>query len=151
IAAKGRPPEVNVGSFPAPLRALRATFVTIEIDGHLRGCVGSLAPGVPLISDVVTNTYKAAMQDRRFKPMTPEEIAKAAISISILSHMRPLAFADEPDLLERLRPAVDGLVIRDGNQRALFLPKVWEQMPSARDFVGRLKQKAGMPDAPLAA
>ncbi len=150
IATKGRPPEVNVATFPAPLRALRNTFVTIEIDGQLRGCVGSLAPGVPLIIDVVTNTYKAAMQDRRFKPMTPEEIAKATISISILSHMRPLPFASEPELLERLRPSVDGLVIRDGNSRALFLPKVWDQMPSARDFLGRLKQKAGMPEAPMA-
>jgi MEMO1 family protein len=150
IAAKGRPPEVNVPSFSPPLRALRCTFVTIELEGRLRGCVGTLAPVAPLISDVVTNTYKSAMMDRRFKPMTPEEIAKARISISILSHMRPLPFAGEPDLLDRLRPSVDGLAIHDGSQRALFLPKVWDEMPSPREFLMRLKQKAGLPDAPLA-
>ena len=149
IAAKGRPPEVNVGSFAAPLRALRATFVTIELNGRLRGCVGTLTPAVPLISDVVTNTHKAAMLDHRFQPMTPDEIAQAKISISILSHMRPLPFAGEPDLLDRLRPSVDGLAIRAGDQRALFLPKVWDDMPSPRDFLARLKQKAGLPDAPL--
>jgi AmmeMemoRadiSam system protein B/AmmeMemoRadiSam system protein A len=150
IAAKGRAPEVNAPSFPPPLRAMRNTFVTIEIDGRLRGCVGTLAPIAPLISDVVANTYKAAMQDRRFAPMTPEEIAKATISISILSHIRPLPFGTEPELLERLRPSVDGLAISDGDQRALFLPKVWSEIPSPHDFLARLKQKAGLPQVSLA-
>jgi AmmeMemoRadiSam system protein A len=149
IAVRGRPPEVKVESFAAPLRALRATFVTIELNGRLRGCVGTLAPAVPLISDVVTNTHKAAMMDHRFQPMTPDEITQAKISISILSHMRPLPFAGEADLLDRLRASIDGLAIRAGDQRALFLPKVWDDMPSPRDFVARLKQKAGLPDTPL--
>jgi AmmeMemoRadiSam system protein B/AmmeMemoRadiSam system protein A len=149
IAAKGRPPEVNIPSFPAPLRAHRATFVTIELAGQLRGCVGTLVPAAPLIADVVANTYKAAMQDHRFKPMTPEEIAQAEISISILSHLRPQVFTDEADLLDQLRPSVDGLVIRQGDQRALFLPKVWTDLPAPPEFLARLKQKAGLPEAPL--
>jgi AmmeMemoRadiSam system protein B/AmmeMemoRadiSam system protein A len=150
IAAKGRPPEVNIASFPPPLRAQRATFVTIELGGQLRGCVGTLAPVAPLIADVVANTHKAAMQDHRFKPMSAEEIAQATISISILSHLRPQPFVSEADLLDRVRPGMDGLVIRDGEHRALFLPKVWTDLPSPRDFIGRLKQKAGLPDVPLA-
>jgi AmmeMemoRadiSam system protein B/AmmeMemoRadiSam system protein A len=150
IAAKGRPPEVNISSFPPPLRAQRATFVTIELGGQLRGCVGTLAPAAPLIADVVANTYKAAIQDHRFKPMSADEIAQAAISISILSHLRPQPFVSETDLLDRVRPGVDGLVIRNGDRRALFLPKVWMDLPSPRDFLSRLKEKAGLPDAPLA-
>jgi MEMO1 family protein len=150
IAAKGRPPEVNIQSFPHALRAHRATFVTIELGGRLRGCVGTLAPVAPLIADVVANTHRAAMQDQRFKPMSTEEIAQATISISILSHLRPQPFVSEADLLDRLRPGVDGLVIRQDHHRALFLPKVWSDMPSPRDFLDRLKQKAGLGGAPLA-
>ena len=51
---------------------------------------------------------------------------------------------DEADLLSQLRPGVDGLVISDGNQRALFLPSVWEQLPTPDVFLGQLKHKAGM-------
>ena len=96
---------------------MRNTFVTLEIDGQVRGCVGALTPGrARLIVDVVTNTFKAAMQDRRFKPMTPEELAQAKVTISILSHMRPLPFASEGELLDRMRPEIDGLVLRDGDR-----------------------------------
>lgn len=149
LASQNGAPEVDTARVPAPLRALRNTFVTITIGGELRGCVGTLEPSAPLIADVVTNTRKAATQDRRFDPMTPEEIAAASISISILSHLRPIPFVGEADLLEQLRPSVDGLAIRDGEQRALFLPKVWDDLPSARDFLAHLKQKAGLPDRPL--
>jgi AmmeMemoRadiSam system protein A len=90
------------------------------------------------------------MQDHRFKPMSTEEIEQATISISILSHLRPQPFVSEADLLDRVRPGLDGLVIRQGDHRALFLPKVWSELPSPHDFLGRLKQKAGLPDAPLA-
>lgn len=149
LASQNGAREVDTARVPAPLRALRNTFVTITIGGELRGCVGTLERSAPLIADVVTNTRKAATQDRRFDPMTSEEIAAASISISILSHLRPIPFVGEADLLEQLRPSVDGLAIRDGEQRALFLPKVWDDLPSARDFLAHLKQKAGLPDRPL--
>jgi AmmeMemoRadiSam system protein B/AmmeMemoRadiSam system protein A len=149
LASQNGAPEVDAARVPAPLRALRNTFVTITIGDELRGCVGTLEPSVPLIADVVTNARKAATQDRRFDPMNPEEIAAASVSISILSHLRPIPFVGEADLLEQLRPSVDGLAIRDGEQRALFLPKVWDDLPSARDFLAHLKQKAGLPDRPL--
>ena len=149
LASQNGAPGVDMAPVPAPLRALRNTFVTITIGGELRGCVGTLEPSALLIADVVTNARKAATQDRRFDPMTPEEIAAASISISILSHLRPIPFVGEADLLEQLRPSVDGLAIRDGEQRALFLPKVWDDLLSARGFLAHLKQKAGLPDRPL--
>jgi AmmeMemoRadiSam system protein A len=99
---------------------------------------------------VVANTHKAAMQDHRFNPMSAQEIAQATISISILSHLRPQPFVSEADLLDRVRSGMDGLMIRQADHRALFLPKVWTDLPSPRDFLGRLKQKAGLPAAPLA-
>jgi hypothetical protein len=145
IGEKGRPPEVAVPTFPLPLRALRNTFVTLEIDGQVRGCVGTLTPISPLIADVVANTYKAAMLDRRFKPMTAEELRQAKVTVSILSHMRPLPFASEAELLDRMRPEIDGLVLRDGAQQALLLPKVWDALPQPEAFLAALKRKAGLP------
>jgi MEMO1 family protein len=149
VAKKGRAPNVEVATFAMPLRALRKTFVTLEVDGKLRGCVGSLAPVDALISDVVKNTYKAAMQDKRFKPMVAEELGKARVTISILSHPRLLPFASEADLVDRLRPEIDGLAIQGGGRRALFLPKVWEEIVQPAEILSRLKRKAGMPSEPL--
>jgi MEMO1 family protein len=147
IDKRGTPP--TLATVPLPLRAMRNTFVTLEVDGRLRGCIGSLAPSQPLIEDVVQNTRKAATADPRMKPMTAEEREKAAVTISVLSHLRPTSFASEDELLARLRPEVDGLAILDGERRALFLPKVWESHPQPKDFLGSLKRKAGLPDEPL--
>ncbi len=144
VVRTGRPPEVSVESFPMPLRALRKTFVTLEIDGNLRGCIGTVQPVNPLVRDVVENTCKSAMQDPRFGPLTAAELPGVAITVSILSHNRPLAFHDEADLLRQLRPGVDGLIIRDRGHGALFLPKVWDALPGKRDFLRQLKAKAGL-------
>jgi hypothetical protein len=149
IAGGERPPDVAATTFALPLRAVRRTFVSIEVDGRLRGCIGSLAAVNPLISDVVDNTFKAALQDPRVPPTSAEERARAEVTVAILSHMRPVPFSSEDELLEALRPEIDGLVIRDGERRALFLPKVWESVHGAREFLDRLKHKAGMPAAPL--
>ncbi len=149
LGETGKAANVNVESFELPLRALRKTFVTLEVDGQLRGCVGSLVATQPLIADVVGNTYKSATQDPRFKVMTPEEIGKVKVTISILSHLRPMSFGSDAELLDKLRPEIDGLVIRDGGRHSLFLPKVWDALPDPNDFLGHLKAKAGLPAAPL--
>ena len=54
--------------------------------------------------------------------------------------------ANEADLLNRLAPGIDGLVIVEGMNRATFLPKVWESLPEPRRFLAALKTKCGMPD-----
>jgi len=145
---RGRVPEVAVGTFPMALRNLRRTFVTLEVDGRLRGCIGSLEAAHPLVRDVVVNTGKSALNDPRFGPLAAADVARATITVSILSHTRPLPFTGEADLPEKLRPGVDGLVIEDGPNAALFLPKVWEVLPDPRQFLRQLKVKAGLdPDA----
>ena len=104
LAGQGSAPDVDTARVPPPLRALRNTFVTITIGGELRGCVGTLEPSTPLISDVATNAKKAATQDRRFDPMTPEEIAAATVSVSILSHLRELPFVSEQNSARAIAP-----------------------------------------------
>ena len=80
----------------------------------------------------------------RFGPVTAEEAAEIEVSISILSHPRPIAFTGEDHLLEQLRPEVDGVILRDGNRQALFLPKVWHDLPLPAHFLRQLKLKAGL-------
>jgi AmmeMemoRadiSam system protein B/AmmeMemoRadiSam system protein A len=149
IGKRGRPDDPPLPSVPLPLRAMRNTFVTLELEGQLRGCIGSLAPADPLIKDVEQNTRKAATADPRMPPMTAEERENATVTISVLSHMRQVPFATEGELLAGLRPEIDGLAISNGERRALFLPKVWQVHPQPEHFLAHLKRKAGLPDGPL--
>jgi AmmeMemoRadiSam system protein A len=142
------------GPMPAPdssgwtpeLVAPRATFVTLttEADG-LRGCRGTLEPCRPLGADVWYNAVASAFDDPRFAPITAAEFAALEIEISVLGPLVAVDVASESALVERLVPGRDGVVLCLGRQRATFLPKVWEQLPSATDFLGELKRKAGLP------
>ena len=149
--ATGRAPEPDIGpQTPPALAALRASFVTLTLDGHLRGCIGSVAPHRPLIEDVSANAVRAGFSDRRFPPVSAGELPRLSLEISILSHLRPIAFTDEADLLRQLRPDVDGLLIEARAEagaihRALFLPAVWENLSRPADFLHHLKIKAGLP------
>jgi AmmeMemoRadiSam system protein B/AmmeMemoRadiSam system protein A len=135
-------------SLPSPLPPVLqepgASFVTLKKQGNLRGCVGSLAAWRPLAEDIADNALKAAFHDPRFAPLASEEWAGLDLSLSILTPSEPMTFADEDDLLAQLRPRIDGLIIEDGPHRALFLPAVWDMVPNPADFLGHLKQKAGM-------
>lgn len=142
--AQGKPPAVNVDSFPEELRSPGATFVTVEKEGRLRGCIGSLQAHRPLVTDLVENAYRAGFKDPRFPPLSQEELEEVTFSISILSAPEPMAIKDEQDLLSQLVPNVDGLIIADQGRRATFLPQVWEQLPTPEVFLAHLKKKAGM-------
>ncbi len=146
VADGGRQPElVSDGPLSPPLLAQRATFVTLEREGALRGCIGSLAPQRPLLGDVAVNVVKAGFSDPRFGPLRDDELDGLDVTVSILSTPRPIAFADEAGLIAALDPDRDGLILADRGRSALFLPSVWEDLPDPRDFVLRLKMKAGLP------
>ncbi|MBL8700044.1 MAG: AmmeMemoRadiSam system protein B [Alphaproteobacteria bacterium] len=142
---RGAAPAIEVDRATVPLLAARrASFVTLTLDGRLRGCIGSLQPHRALAVDVATNAFKAGFADPRFAPLTAGEIARLGIHVSILSHARPIAASSEAALVRALRPDVDGLIIRDGARQAIYLPSVWASIPDAAAFVRQLKLKAGM-------
>ncbi len=141
---KGKPPQVALNTFKFPLRSIAKTFVTLKIDGKLRGCIGSMQPMQALVQDVVANSFKAAFADPRFKPLTAAEFPHIEVSISILSQPTALTLKNEADLLAKLQPDMDGLIIRGAGKQALFLPSVWEDIHHPRDFVQALKRKAGL-------
>lgn len=144
--AEHRPLAVDPEDFPLPLRQQRASFVTLNREGRLRGCIGALEARMPLVRDVVQHAYGAAFQDPRFQPVQAYELADLDIHISILTPNQPLAFHDEEDLLRQLRPGIDGLIIARGPRRATFLPAVWDSLPDPRQFLAHLKLKAGISD-----
>jgi len=144
LVADGKP-----GAPPAGepwLREARASFVTLMRGDELRGCVGALEAQRPLAEDVAENARAAAFEDARFKPLTRDEFARTDIEVSLLSTPKRLAFEDHADLIGRLRPGVDGIILEQGEEgrRATFLPQVWEGLPDPEQFIAHLRQKAGI-------
>ena len=130
-------------SFPSGLDGQGASFVTLTLDGQLRGCIGSLSPSGSLVEGVMDHARAAAFQDTRFDPVRREELPRLAVEVSLLSPLRPLTCSDEADLLGQLRPGLDGLVLDHEGHRAVFLPQVWKELPEPRAFLVALKRKAG--------
>jgi AmmeMemoRadiSam system protein A len=120
------------------------TFVTLKINGQLRGCIGNLTSDAPLVSGVRHNAISAAFHDPRFAPLSASELDQVEIEISILSEPQPLKYRNADDLIKQLRPRIDGLIIRRGHASATFLPQVWEQLPRPQDFLTHLCMKAGL-------
>jgi AmmeMemoRadiSam system protein A len=141
----GSPLQVNPDAYPAALAAWRASFVTLKRNEELRGCIGSLAPVSSLVEDVARNAFAAAFRDPRFPVLVAAELEGLKIEISVLGPTEPMEFRSEAELLNLLRPGIDGLVLHDGRHRGTFLPAVWESLPDPSDFLAHLKQKAGLP------
>jgi len=135
---------LDLETIPPRLREPCVTFVTLTRKGELRGCVGALEPYQPLAEDVREHAVAAALQDFRFPPVTPHELPEIEIEISRLTPPEPLDYTQLEELPSRIRPGVDGVVLRDGLRRATFLPQVWEKLPKPEDFLGQLCMKMGV-------
>lgn len=136
--------QPDPADYPNNLCQIRATFVTLDINHALRGCIGTLEASRPLIVDVAHNAYAAAFNDPRFPALTLSERKYLRIHISILTPPVPFEVSTEQDLLDKLIPGVDGLILQDTHHRSTFLPSVWESLPNPRDFLAHLKLKAGL-------
>jgi len=123
-----------------------ATFVTLTLHDHLRGCIGSLEARRSLREDVCANAVASAFRDPRFAPLGKEEFAAVVIEVSVLSEPEPINFSDEQDALAQLEPGLDGVILEYGMHRATYLPQVWAQLPAPKEFIDQLKVKAGLPD-----
>jgi AmmeMemoRadiSam system protein B/AmmeMemoRadiSam system protein A len=144
-AVSGKPITLDASSFPSALQRPGACFVSLYLDGRLRGCIGSLTAWRPLVADLADNAYKAGFRDPRFPPVSKGEAEAVEISLSLLTPGQPVAFTDEADLMSKVRPRRDGLIIEAGGKRAVFLPMVWESLPDPAEFLAHLKSKAGLP------
>jgi AmmeMemoRadiSam system protein A len=136
-------PPLDAASLTPSLREEGSSFVTLTVHGQLRGCIGSLEPYQSLAEDVREHAAAAALQDPRFPPVEPDELKGIEIEVSRLTRPVPLEYQDAEDLLARLCPHVDGVILRDGFQRATFLPQVWEKIPDRVQFLENLCYKMG--------
>ncbi|HOS96220.1 MAG TPA: AmmeMemoRadiSam system protein A, partial [Deltaproteobacteria bacterium] len=119
--------------------------VTLTMGGELRGCIGSLEARDSIVDGVRHNALNAAFRDPRFPALTRKELDRVRIEVSVLTEPRPLAYTDAQDLLNKIRPGIDGLIIRKGFAAATFLPQVWDQLPDKKEFLEHLCMKAGLP------
>lgn len=126
------------------LKEKRGVFVTLEIDGGLRGCIGNILPVYPLEEAVERNAVNAAFGDPRFTPLTRAEFVSVEIEISVLSVPEKLEYKSADDLLVKLKPLKDGVVIKKGGYEATYLPQVWEELRDKEMFLGSLCAKAGL-------
>ena len=137
-------PPLDLESLPLSLRQEGSSFITLTGRGQLRGCIGSLEAYQPLAEDVRLHALAAALKDPRFPPVKEEELSEIQIEISRLTRPVPLEYLDAKDLLAKLRPHVDGVILRDDTfRRATFLPQVWEKIPQPEEFLGNLCYKLG--------
>ena len=136
-------PALDPDTLTPALRSDGASFVTLTVDGDLRGCIGALEPYQSLAADVCEHAVAAALEDYRFPPVQGKELARIQIEVSRLTIPVPLEYTDPADLLTRIRPGVDGVILRDGSRRATFLPQVWEKISDPASFLANLCYKMG--------
>lgn len=122
----------------------RACFVTLKLEDRLRGCIGSLLPQRKLIDDVIENAQNAAFRDFRFQPLTKKEFEQVEIEISLLTIPKMVIYDSVEELKEKIRPNIDGVILKQEQNKATFLPQVWAELPNFDDFFESLSLKAGL-------
>ncbi|MCF6201141.1 MAG: AmmeMemoRadiSam system protein A [Hydrogenimonas sp.] len=146
-SAFGLAPEVDKEALKREhpeLAKEQATFVTLTIDGKLRGCIGSIIPHRSLLDDLVANAKAAAFDDPRFAPLAQEEFERVGIEVSLLTVPQPLEYKDIEDLRGKIEPGKDGVILQLNGRQATFLPQVWEDLNDFDLFFAHLCVKAGL-------
>jgi len=122
----------------------RGIFVTLHLNKQLRGCIGNIEPVKTIYTGVLENAKQSAFHDTRFRPVTHEEFNDIHIEVSVLTKPKPISYTDTKDLLGKLNPFIDGVIVKKRYQSATFLPQVWEQLKDPYDFLNHLCSKAGL-------
>jgi AmmeMemoRadiSam system protein A len=130
------------------LEALGASFVTLEVGDRLLGCIGTIEPVRPLLEDVMQNAYRSAFHDPRLPAVTRRDFEIMRVKISVLGPLQPIAAGSREELVDGLRPGVDGVLVTVAGRRATFLPSVWEKVRTADEFVDQLLRKGNVPSRP---
>ena len=133
-------PLKSLKDYPQSLAKLFGAFVTLRQNRELRGCIGYIEGTKPLVETVQDAAEKSAMEDPRFHPVTPEELASLEIEISILSPLQRITTIDEIEIGKH------GLVLEWKHSRGLLLPQVPLEYGWDREmFLNQVSRKAGMP------
>lgn len=135
--------EKLLGKYPY-LEKYGACFVTLHLNRDLKGCIGSVIAHRSLYDDIRLNAQSAAFNDPRFTPLTIEECSDLRLEVSVLSEPKVLEYSDYNDLVSKIKPNIDGLIIKYGEYQGTFLPQVWLQLKTPELFLDHLAMKAGL-------
>lgn len=138
-------PDFQLDELPPALRRVASSFVTISKHGQLRGCIGAIKAQTSLARDVQIHAAAAASRDPRFSPLNLQELDDIEIEISVLSEPQLLSYDTPQDLLAKIQPGQDGVILEVEDHRATFLPQVWTRVQTPEDFISLLCQKAHLP------
>lgn len=136
-------PKINLTTLPSALQKNGASFVTLTNNGRLRGCIGTLEANQPIAIDVQEHTVAAAFQDFRFPNIQPQELPLIQIEVSVLTPKTPLIYKNPDELINVLKPNIDGVVLQEGHRKATFLPQVWDTLQNPEEFLSHLCTKMG--------
>jgi uncharacterized protein len=126
--------------FSQALQENRGAFVTLEKNGNLRGCIGSLVADRPLFQVVQEMAIQAAIGDPRFSPLALDELVKIEIEISVLFPFKKILDVSE------IKVGEHGLLVVEGEHRGLLLPQVARREGwSEKIFLSHTCLKAGLP------
>jgi uncharacterized protein len=146
-ASRQRPlPSIKLEEYSNALQQNSASFVTLTIQGALRGCIGTLEAYQPLVKDVISHAASATVEDYRFHPVSPNEVQQISIEISVLTSPVKMTYLTTAELLSQLIPGETGVILKDGRRRATFLPQVWDQLPDKQEFLSHICNKMGAPN-----
>jgi AmmeMemoRadiSam system protein A len=120
------------------------SFVTLTHHGQLRGCMGNTQARYPLAEDVAYNAVSAASRDPRFTAVAAHELAELRLEVTILTPPEVLPYRTYEELLDSLRPGVDGVILSLGMRRGLLLPQVWDRLTEPGQFLRMITYKAGI-------
>jgi len=135
---------VDAAAVSVNLRREAACFVTLYKDGILRGCmIDAFYPHESLYRNVRRNAVLAATGDERFSPVTIGELDAIRIEISVLDVPQVLKFEGPDDLLEKLHPGADGVILTTEAALSTYLPHIWEAYPDPAKFLSHLCEKQG--------
>ena len=142
---KREEPKIEPKKIPKIWKKGAACFVTLSRKGKLCGCIGTVLADKPLYLDVVKNAIGAAFRDSRFEPLKKKELEDLEIEISVLAKPKKLKYETSREVLDYLYENKPGVMIVYGGQRAVFIPRVWQEIRGAEDFLSHLCLKAGLP------
>ena len=121
-------------------------FVTLTLDGELKGCMGCIEGERTLANSIPDLATSSAFYDSRFSPLRQPQLSRVSIEISLLSPLTPLNVRSQAQLEEYLAQDHYGVVLKEDGLRAVFLPQVWEHFSGPKTFIDALKVKGGWPE-----
>lgn len=138
-------PQPDSATLSDNLKEKRPCFVTLMKKGNLRGCVGLFEFERPLYENIIDRAMAAGLYDGRFYPVAYEELKDITIEISVLTEPKAITFHSAEDLLSKVIPFEDGVILHTPYGSSTYLPQVWEQLPDKEEFLSQLCAKHGAP------